>query len=52
NTVDSTESFFFAETLLYLYLTFADQDTISLDDWVFTTEAHPLSRSIAFDGTF
>ncbi|KAJ1668642.1 hypothetical protein IW140_002070 [Coemansia sp. RSA 1813] len=52
NTIDSTESFFFAETFLYLYLIFADQDTISLDEWVFTTEAHPLSRSIAFDGTF
>ncbi|KAJ1788810.1 hypothetical protein LPJ59_005470, partial [Coemansia sp. RSA 2399] len=52
NIVDSTESFFFAETFLYLYLTFADQDTISLDQWVFTTEAHPLSRSLAFDGTF
>ncbi|KAJ2723817.1 hypothetical protein GGI07_002356 [Coemansia sp. Benny D115] len=52
NSVDSTESFFYAETLLYLYLTFADQDTISLDKWVFTTEAHPLSRKYVFDGTF
>ncbi|KAI8326340.1 seven-hairpin glycosidase [Martensiomyces pterosporus] len=52
NSVDSTESFFFAETFLYLYLTFADQDTISLDQWVFTTEAHPLSRKYIFDGTF
>ncbi|KAJ1726900.1 hypothetical protein LPJ61_004885 [Coemansia biformis] len=52
NIVDSTESFFYAETFLYLYLIFADQDTISLDDWVFTTEAHPLSRANAFDGTF
>lgn len=52
NPIDSTESFFFAETFLYLYLTFADQDTISLDDWVFTTEAHPLSRKFVFDGQF
>ncbi|KAJ2543659.1 hypothetical protein EV175_005961 [Coemansia sp. RSA 1933] len=52
NTIDSTESFFFGETFKYLYLIFADQDTISLDDWVFTTEAHPLSRKLVFDGTF
>ncbi|KAJ2856670.1 hypothetical protein J3B02_001471 [Coemansia erecta] len=52
NSVDSTESFFFAETFMYLYLTFADQDTLSLDKWVFTTEAHPLSRQMSFDGTF
>ncbi|KAJ2812994.1 hypothetical protein H4S07_001001 [Coemansia furcata] len=50
--INSTESFFFAETFLYLYLTFADQDVISLDEWVFTTEAHPLSRKYTFDGTF
>ncbi|KAJ1739717.1 Vacuolar protein-sorting-associated protein 33 [Coemansia sp. RSA 1086] len=46
NTVDSTESFFFAETLKYVYLTFADHDVISLDSYVFTTEAHPLSRDL------
>ncbi|KAJ2731025.1 hypothetical protein IW152_004838 [Coemansia sp. BCRC 34962] len=50
--INSTESFFFAETFLYLYLTFADHDNISLDQWVFTTEAHPLSREYVFDGTF
>ncbi|KAJ2352459.1 hypothetical protein GGF43_003748 [Coemansia sp. RSA 2618] len=52
NTVDSTESFFYGETMKYLYLTFADHDVISLDRWVFTTEAHPLARDNAFDGTF
>ncbi|KAJ2003673.1 hypothetical protein H4R26_002938 [Coemansia thaxteri] len=52
NTIDSTESFFFAETFKYLYLTFADHSAISLDDFVFTTEAHPLSRKYTFDGTF
>ncbi|KAJ2599781.1 hypothetical protein GGF39_002090 [Coemansia sp. RSA 1721] len=52
NSIDSTESFFFAETFMYLYLTFADQDTLNLDKWVFTTEAHPLSRQMTFDGTF
>ncbi|KAJ2250478.1 hypothetical protein GGI13_004012 [Coemansia sp. RSA 455] len=50
--INSTESFFFAETFLYLYLTFADHNLISLDEWVFTTEAHPLSRKYVFDGTF
>ena len=36
------ESFFFAETLKYLYLTFSDSHLISPVDWVFNTEAHPL----------
>ncbi|KAI9361502.1 glycoside hydrolase [Pilaira anomala] len=35
------ESYFFAETLKYLYLIFADTNYISLDDYVFNTEAHP-----------
>nr|GAT60312.1 predicted protein [Mycena chlorophos] len=39
---DKTESFWFAETLKYLYLTFDDPKHISLDDYVFNTEAHPL----------
>ncbi|TCD63845.1 hypothetical protein EIP91_004887 [Steccherinum ochraceum] len=34
-------SFFLSETLKYLYLTFLDDDPISLDRWVFNTEAHP-----------
>ncbi|KAJ3247007.1 hypothetical protein HDU78_005658 [Chytriomyces hyalinus] len=37
------ESFFMAETLKYLYLIFADDDTIALEQYVFNTEAHPLS---------
>lgn len=36
------ESFFFAETLKYLYLTFADTSLISPAQWVFNTEGHPL----------
>jgi len=28
--------------LKYLYLLFSDVDLISLDKWVFNTEAHPL----------
>lgn len=39
---DKMESFFLAETLKYLYLLFAPTDLISLDDFVFNTEAHPL----------
>lgn len=35
-------SFFLAETLKYLYLLFKEDDVVSLNDWVFNTEAHPL----------
>jgi hypothetical protein len=38
------DSFFMAETLKYLYLLFSDDDVISLDKFVFNTEAHPLMR--------
>lgn len=38
---DVQQSFMLAETLKYLYLVFSD-DQISLDKWVFNTEAHPL----------
>ncbi|KAK5069414.1 hypothetical protein LTR51_008664 [Lithohypha guttulata] len=37
----SMESFWMAETLKYLYLTFSPADMISLDDYVFNTECHP-----------
>jgi hypothetical protein len=39
-----TNSFFFAETLKYLYLIFDDPDDpkFPFDKWVFNTEAHPL----------
>jgi len=39
--IDDTESFWFAEVLKYLYLTFDDPNHISLDEFVFNTEAHP-----------
>ncbi|KAH7104875.1 seven-hairpin glycosidase [Auriculariales sp. MPI-PUGE-AT-0066] len=39
--IDNTPSFFFAETLKYLYLTFDDPTRWSLDEVVFNTEAHP-----------
>ncbi|KAI0032457.1 glycoside hydrolase family 47 protein [Vararia minispora EC-137] len=38
---DETQSFWFAEVLKYLFLTFDDPGHISLDDYVFNTEAHP-----------
>jgi mannosidase alpha-like ER degradation enhancer 2 len=40
---DDMESFFFAETLKYLYLLLADPDRIDLHKTVFNTEAHPLN---------
>lgn len=41
---DSMESFWMAETLKYFYLMFSEPDLISLDEWVFNTEAHPFRR--------
>jgi mannosyl-oligosaccharide alpha-1,2-mannosidase len=39
---DIQESFFLAETLKYLYLTFESSDKFSQADYVFNTEAHPI----------
>ncbi|KAJ7088429.1 glycoside hydrolase family 47 protein [Mycena belliarum] len=39
---DKQETFYLSETLKYLYLTFADEDKLPLDKYVFNTEAHPL----------
>jgi len=41
---DRMESFWMAETLKYFYLIFSEPDLISLDDYVFNTEAHPVKR--------
>lgn len=41
---DNMESFWLAETLKYLYLLFDDESKISLDKYVFNTEAHPFPR--------
>lgn len=38
---DKMESFWVAETLKYLYLIFCEEGVVSLDDFVFSTEAHP-----------
>ncbi len=42
---DDMESFFFAETLKYLYLLFAPADTLDLSKVVFNTEAHPIKKN-------
>ncbi|KAK3097401.1 hypothetical protein FSP39_009319 [Pinctada imbricata] len=39
---DVQQSFFLAETLKYLYLTFSEDTLLPLDKWIFNTEAHPL----------
>lgn len=41
---DSMESFWMGETLKYFYLIFSDSGLVSLDDFVFNTEAHPFRR--------
>jgi mannosyl-oligosaccharide alpha-1,2-mannosidase len=40
-TKDVQESFFLAETLKYLYLLQSPDHTVSLESFVFNTEAHP-----------
>jgi glycosyl hydrolase family 47 len=42
---DDMESYFFAETMKYLYLLLADPARIDLTKTVFNTEAHPLNIS-------
>lgn len=44
---DSMESFFFAETLKYLYLLFSPDSTLDFDSIIFNTEAHPMKKSLA-----
>lgn len=41
---DKMESFWLAETLKYFYLIFSEPSVVSLDDYVFNTEAHPFKR--------
>ena len=45
--VDAMESFFFAETLKYLYLLFAEREAFDLNASVLNTEAHPFKRTTA-----
>src|SRR5688572_1129345 len=44
NKLDSMESFWIAETLKYAFLLFSEESVVSLDEWVFNTEAHPFKR--------
>jgi mannosyl-oligosaccharide alpha-1,2-mannosidase len=44
NWSDKMESFLLAETFKYLYLLFSDDDVLSLNDFVFNTEAHPFPK--------
>ncbi|PGH03329.1 hypothetical protein AJ79_07407 [Helicocarpus griseus UAMH5409] len=42
--LNEMESFWTGETLKYFYLLFSEPDLVSLDKYVFNTEAHPLLR--------
>ena len=42
---DDMESFFFAETLKYLYLLFAPPNTLDFNKIIFNTEAHPIQQT-------
>ena len=42
---DRTESYFYAETLKYLYLLFAPEGVLDFRSVVFNTEAHPIWRT-------
>jgi mannosidase alpha-like ER degradation enhancer 2 len=43
---DLMPSYFLAETLKYLYLLFAPENTLDFDAIVFNTEAHPLKKIV------
>jgi mannosidase alpha-like ER degradation enhancer 2 len=43
---DRMESFLFGETLKYLYLIFAAEETLDFEQVIFTTEAHPMKRRL------
>eukprot|EP00049_Salpingoeca_infusionum_P006343 m.105468 g.105468 ORF g.105468 m.105468 type:complete len:519 (-) comp13279_c0_seq19:1205-2761(-) len=49
NKEDKMDSFVLTETFKYLYLLFSEEEDIpvALEDYVFTTEAHPLPLSLA-----
>ncbi|KAJ7126138.1 glycoside hydrolase family 47 protein [Mycena epipterygia] len=47
--IDDMQSFWFAEVLKYLYLTFDDPAHISLDDYVFNTECQPFKAPPALN---
>lgn len=47
NFKNEAESFWMAETLKYVYLLMSEPEKVSLDEYVFNTEAHPLLRAKA-----
>ncbi|KAJ7512675.1 glycoside hydrolase family 47 protein [Mycena galericulata] len=47
--IDDMQSFWFAEVLKYLYLTFDDPEHISLDNYVLNTECQPFKAPPALD---
>jgi len=42
--IDDMESFFLAETMKYLYLLFAPENTLHFNEFIFNTEAHPIPK--------
>lgn len=46
---DNMESFVFAETFKYHFLLQSEPDVLSLDDFVYNTEAHPLIANFERD---
>lgn len=44
--LNEMESFWTGETLKYFYLLFSEPELVSLDQYVFNTEAHPLLRPV------
>lgn len=44
NAINKVELFWFAETLKYFYLLFAEETLVLLDEYVLNTEAHPLRK--------
>lgn len=48
---DSMPSYFFAETLKYLYLLYAPDSTLDFDAVIFNTEAHPMKRNLGVQAT-
>ncbi|OKL62166.1 hypothetical protein UA08_02164 [Talaromyces atroroseus] len=49
--ISELPSYYFAEVLKYLFLSFVDPEIINLDDWVFNTECHPIIRNAGSCGT-
>ncbi|KAJ7728424.1 glycoside hydrolase family 47 protein [Mycena maculata] len=47
--IDDMQSFWFAEVLKYLYLTFDDPEHVSLDNYVFNTDCQPFEAPPALD---